>query len=633
MSELSRRQFLKAAGVGAVGAAIVACQPQTVIVKETVEVEKEKVVTEVVEVEKEVTKIVEGTPVVEKVVETQVVEKVVTPTAMPAIVTPQGKELALDAAPLEKQVWLDAGQENKHLDVVRDIYSANQPLNRAFEPILRRNEMMEIVPALAESYEPSADGSYFDFWVRKGAKWDDGVPITAHDFEFTFQHLCDPALDTPWVWFYYDIKGVRQRKAGEIEADEVGCEALDDTTFRIYGEGGPAPHLPQLLAYQASGPCPKHLAEPDPEHWADDIDTFVSCGQYSMVRWDHNELMEFVINQYYNGIHKPGIQRIWAPIGGQGFEAFLAKEYDQLTLDLPSLRFMRRDPELNALLHWFNNFQVEYLALDTMNAPLDNETLRQALSHAIDRDALVDVMGGMVQPAYTLIMPGFPGYNEDLTGIQNYDVELAKEMLAEAGYPEGKDANGNQLELTLTHSGRDPKMEFVQAQWQENLGIKVNYELVDGATWGKRRAEHAMQIYKGPYEYDYMDPINFHRLFRSTSDEGSPRHAWKNDEYDALVDKAANTVDFEERFATFKEAERILVESCAAIFLTHALIYQAWYPYFTGIPKDVTGREVFRYLDITRFQVYIRDDVDEWRSSGWLERLGDPAPLVHPYEG
>ena len=88
MSELSRREFLRAAGIGAVGVAVIACQPQTVIVKETVEVEKEKIVTQVVEVEKEVTKIVAGTPVVEKVVETKVVEKAVTSTPMPAIVTP-----------------------------------------------------------------------------------------------------------------------------------------------------------------------------------------------------------------------------------------------------------------------------------------------------------------------------------------------------------------------------------------------------------------------------------------------------------------------------------------------------------------------------------------------------------------
>ena len=131
---LTRRDFLVAAGLSAVAAAAAACQPQTVIVEK----EKEKVVTQVVEVEKEVTKIVAGTPVVETVVETKVVEKVVTPTPMPAPVSVLGKQLPDDAAPLEKQIHFSTAAENKHLDVPRDIYSANSVLNFGTEPLLRR---------------------------------------------------------------------------------------------------------------------------------------------------------------------------------------------------------------------------------------------------------------------------------------------------------------------------------------------------------------------------------------------------------------------------------------------------------------------------------------------------------------
>ena len=614
---LSRRDFLGAAGISAIAAAAAACQPKTVIVEK----EKEKVVTQVVEVEKEVTKIVAGTPVIEKVVETKVVEKVVTPTPQPAPVSVLGKQLPDDAAPLEKQVHFSTAGENKHLDVPRDIYSANSVLNFGTEPLLRRNEMMELVPALADSYTPGPNAEYFDFALRKGAKWDDGEPITADDWVFTAEHLSDPNLDTPWVWYYYDIKGIRAHKNGEIGPEEIGVEKLDDYTIRIYGEGGSAPHLPALLAYQAACPVPVHRAKDNPEHWADDADGFLSCGQFSLQKWEHNKYMTWVPNEYYNGPHRPNIQRVVNYIGvTETFNMWLNKEIDMAPLDLANLKFMRRDPELNKLLTWFNNFQVEYLSLNTMEPPLDNLTLRKALSHAIDRDALVDVMGGMVQPAYTLLSPGFPGYDKELTTIQVFDLDLAKELLAEAGYPEGTDANGNQLELTLTHSGVDTKMEFVQAQWQENLGIKVDYEIVEGAQWGKLRSERAMQIYKGPYEYDYMDPANFLRLFRSADEKGSPRHPWASEEFDTNFDAGQNEADDEKRLELYGNAERALIEDRGAIFLAHGIIFQAWWPLLAGIPKDITGRVVFRYLDISRYQMYIRDDVDDWRSAGWLEQ-------------
>jgi peptide/nickel transport system substrate-binding protein/oligopeptide transport system substrate-binding protein len=596
---VTRRDFLRTVGISAIATAAAACQPQTVEVIKTVEVEKE------------VEKIVEKTVEVEKKVE---VEKLVTATPMPDVVTPQGKTMPADAAPLELQIRYNVVAENKHLDVPRDIYNANSVLNWGTEPLLRLNEMMELVPALSESYEVGPDAEYFDFTIRKGAMWDDGTLITAQDFEFTYQHMSDPNLDTPWIWYYYDIKGIRGHKAGELGADEVGGVAMDDFTFRVYGEGGSKPHLPMLLAYQAACPVPKHRAEADPEHWADDVDGFLSCGPYSLVKWDHNKVMEWKINEYYNGPHVPYIQTLINPIGtANDLNAWLNKEVDMLSqISVADLNFIRADPDLNQHLRWYNNFQCDYMALDTMNAPLDNLKVRQALSHAINRDALNQILAGTVQPAYSLLSPGFPGYNEELKSVQAYNVEMAQSLLAEAGYPEGKDASGKQLELTITHSARDPKIEFVQSQWQDNLGIKVNYEIIEGAAWGQRRAEHSMQVYKGPYEYDYLDPANFLRLFRSSDEKGSPRHAWLNAKYDELYDEATRISDLPKRYAAFSEVERILVEDVGAVFLTHMLIYQIWWPYFAGIPKDITGREVYRGLDITFSQVYIREDIADW---------------------
>jgi ABC-type transport system substrate-binding protein len=129
-----------------------------------------------------------------------------------------------------------------------------------------------------------------------------------------------------------------------------------------------------------------------------------------------------------------------------------------------------------------------------------------------------------------------------------------------------------------------------------------------------------MQIYKGPYEYDYLDPANMlTMLWKSTSEKGSPRHAWKNDKFDRLVTDAPKETDEAKRIAMYQEAEKVLVdEDPGAAFITHQVMFQIWWPYVTGIPADESGNVVWRGLDITLFQAYMRNDENQWRK-GALE--------------
>ena len=124
----------------------------------------------------------------------------------------------------------------------------------------------------------------------------------------------------------------------------------------------------------------------------------------------------------------------------------------------------------------------------------------------------------------------------------------------------------------------------------------------------------AMMIYTGPYEYDYLDPANMlTALWRSVDEKGSPRHSWKSAKFDELVNAAGREVDEKKRIDLYQQAERLLVEDVGAIFLTHNVIFQIWWPYLTGIPADKSGNVVFRFLDLSRFQMYIRNDVDKLR--------------------
>ena len=535
------------------------------------------------------------------------------------IITLQGRTLPSDAAPLEKQILYDPAAEPRHLDISRDIYGAGVAINWGGEPLLRRDPNQNLVPAMAESYEAGENAEYWDFVIRKDARWSDGVPITADDWVFTFRHLASPNLDNPWTWFYYDIKGIQALKEGNGRREDVGVEALDDRTIRIYGEDGAIPHLPSLLAYQAAVPTPKHKAEHNPEHWADTAEGFVSSGPMRLLSWEHNQRLEWDTNPFYNGPHKPGIQRLIQIVGAPTlgwFNSWLNKEIDCIAILQPQeLAQVRKDIELEKYLHSFNNFQTEYLSLDCMRPPFDNLKLRQALSHAIDREPFCNkVMLGTRIPAFSMLPPDFPAYNSELKSVQDFSIEKARALLAEAGYPNGKDTSGEQLVLEIFSNGRDVALEYVKDQWERNLGIDVNLRIVENGVWAAQQAQHAMPLYRGQYEYDFLDPANMlTRLWRCTNEQGSPRHAWRNSKFNELVTQAGREINDQTRINLYQQAERVLVEDVGGIFLTHMVTHQVWYPYLTGFEADKNGNVVFRYLDISRFQMYIRNDVDQWR--------------------
>jgi len=611
---VTRREFLKIAGITAGAATLAACTPQVVTVTQIVQ---QTVVSQQ-------TQIVQQTSVVQ-----------VTPTPEPAITTPQGRVLPPDAAPLEKQSWTsDGGGEPKFFDGVRDIYNQGGLL-LINETLIHNDENMVTVPSLAESWKPGPNTTYWEFTIQQGAVWSDDSPITSDDLVFTFQHLANPALANPWVWFYYPIKGVQEVFAGGDPAlindpTTGGVRKIDDRTVRFLGEGksadgDPCPYMPALLSYQASVFVPKALASKDEEHWADTGVGLVSGGPFLCTAWNHNVSIVFDTNPKYNRPMKPAIQHLTSPINPAGFNAFnawLNQEIDLIhAMGSANVAAVRADPKLNPLLHFFSNFQTEYMVLNCFMPPLDNLQVRQALSHAIDRDTLCNtVLLGTYTPAFSMLPPGFPAYNPDLAPIQDFDVTAAQAALTAAGWPGGK-KDGVQMSLDVydNSGGTDPKCTYVAQQWETNLGIKVNLKQVEAGDWNTLRAGHKMMVYKGPYEYDYVDPNNLlSMLFHSggapagtdITKWGSPRHPWYNAQYDQLCDQAGTETDVTKRIAEYQAAEKIQVTDCGQVFLTHQIIFQVWWPWLIGVPVDKSGNQVYRWLDITQFQWYVSKDVD-----------------------
>jgi oligopeptide transport system substrate-binding protein len=601
--KVTRREFLKVGGLMAGGAALLAITPK--VVAQTI----------------------------------QVIPKIYLPIVQKdynPYITPQGKVLPPDAAPVAKQIYTSAGVGEPQTFDGTLVYSTGG-LGLINETLLRSDENMTTVPSLAESWRAGPNATYWEFTIQQGAVWSDGVPITADDIVYTFLHIADPAMGNPFLWFFFDIKGVSGVAGGgdpALISDPLtgGVRKIDNRTVRIYGagpspDGDPCAYLPALLSYQAAAIVPKHVVVTDPQHWADNGVGMVSGGPYLCTLWEHHVKIEYQINPKYNRPFKPNIQKVVTPIAGSGynsFTAFLSKEVDLIPmLDAGQVASVRGMPKYNPLMRWFNNFQTEYLSLNTYMPPLDNLKLRQALSHAIDRVTLCSaVLNNTYRPAFSMLPPGFPAYNPDLAPVQAFDVSTAQSLLADAGYPGGVDGLGHQLELTLYANGPDPKLAFVKQQWETNLGIKVTLNEIDYNTWSTMRANHQMMVYKGPYEYDYIDPANLlAALWHSTphggtpaSQWGSPRHPWYSAQFDQLCDQARVEADVPTRMQKFQDAESILVSNVGGIFLTHQIVFQIWYPWIAGIPANHAGDVVFRWMDISLFQMYIHKDVDAMKA-------------------
>lgn len=606
--KLSRREFMRFAGFAAGGTALAACTPQVVT----------QVVTQMVEQ----TRLVKETEIIKQ---TQVVE--VTPTPLPALVTIQGRELPADAAPLEKQIEFSSGVEPSNLDISRNLYNATIGLNYGGEPLLRLDVDQQITAAGAESWKAGPGVTYWEFTIRKDAKWSDGTPITSDDWVFTAEHYVDPKLGNPWAWFYYDIKGMSAYNLGTGPASDIGFVKVDDRTFQIWGTN-PAPHIPAMMTYQAVVPCPKHKAEKDPEHWADTMEGFVSSGQYELVKWTHNQQAVWKTHKYYNGPFKPGIQTLVQNFGTtttNWWESWLNKEVDVAQIGPAQVAQVRGDAALNPLLHWWTDPATHYISFNVNVKPLDNLDLRMALAKSIDRDTLsFQVNNGTTIPAYAMLPPGFPANNPELKPIQAFDLAAAKASLEKAGYKDGIDpATGKPLKLTWTTRAADGTLpQYVQQQWQANLGIQVVLDNKENAVWRDMRIKHTLPIFHNMYEYDYMDPANLlAAIWRSIpgpkgeKDWGSSQLPWHNEQFDALCTQAGQEVDVAKRIQEYQDAEKILVSDVGGIFLYWQLIFQTWWPYVTGWKPNKDGVVEFRYLDVARYYYYIRNDVDNFRKS------------------
>jgi oligopeptide transport system substrate-binding protein len=284
----------------------------------------------------------------------------------------------------------------------------------------------------------------------------------------------------------------------------------------------------------------------------------------------------------------------------QALVPFEADELDQAQVAGADLDRVRNDSVLGPMVQVFPRSGTEFITCDTTNAPTDNVLVRQALSMALERDALANgVLKGEFSPAATMLPPDIPGYNPD--SALGEDPNKAKELLAEAGYPNGEGFPEIKLTYISTRNDRQKAAQYLQGVWKQQFGINVVLDPLEDKAyqdWFNSLVETPFNLSLNSWGSDWGDPANWHnQLFDSQADFYHSH--WKNDQFDTLVRDAITMGDAEARIAKYFEAESLLVQDAALIPVWNLNRIYVVKPWVQGIVHyPILGRTWLRYISI-----------------------------------
>jgi peptide/nickel transport system substrate-binding protein/oligopeptide transport system substrate-binding protein len=504
---------------------------------------------------------------------------------LPGAVRTAGDGWPPDAAPPSQQTLTIAGQEVPNFDEEQSANVNNPGAFAVQEALTRPDNNFHPLPAGATSWSVDKSGLVWTIHLRKGMVWSDGTPITAHDWVYSFRRMARPDYD--FAWFFSILKNMNEIVAGKAPASSLGVKALDAYTLQVATQT-PAPFLPVLLTSVTLSS--EKMFKRYGSAWATKPQTMLFSGPYMVQSWQHGVQYTLVPNPRYRGPYKPFFQKIvFKDMQPQAiFPAYRNGEIDVIPESYESIRspgdeaLIQHDPALQAQFHRFLDFMTWYLFFDMQSKPFNNLKVRQAFSHVIDRNALVhSVLQGDGIPAYAMLPPGFPGWNENnLKNIQAFNPALGQKLLAEAGYPNGKGFPHLTLILRQPQPTIVDVAGAIQAELKQYLNIDVSVKQEDYGTFSNNLNANKIKLGLVPYEYDYVDPYDLLDLFMS---EPTGRHNWNNKQYDALILKANSIVNNESRrLEVIKQAEKMLVSNVVGVFIWHPYITQLWKPYYKG---------------------------------------------------
>src|SRR5271165_5321678 len=471
------------------------------------------------------------------------------------------------------------------------------------------DDQSKVVPGMADRWEHNEDYSVWTFHIGEDRKWSNGDPVAAQDFVFSYKRMLTASFGAQYADNLFILKGAEDYYRGKItDFDQVGVKALDPRTLRIELVG-PTPYLLSLVQHDSWLPVnPKAILsfgsiDTRDSKWTR-AENYIANGPFKMKSWRPNDVIEVVRNPLYwdaanvklNGINFFSIENLNTQ--ERAFQAGQLHKTDQVPLDkVPYYR--RTRPELMRIDPYEG---VYFYRINIARKPLDNPKVRLALNLAVDRDAIVkNILREDQKPATGYTPPGMGDYQP--LDKMHYDPERARQLLAEAGYPNGKGFPKFTIHFNTLESHR-AIAEAIQQMWKEELNIDVGLENQEWKVYLDTQNNKNYDISRSAWIGDFMDPVTFLSMW--TTGNGNNNTNWGNPKYDAFIEQAARTGDPKARLEILHQAEDLfLIESPIVLvyWYTNAYLLQ---PSVQNWNPLVLGNHNYKYIDLKSEQEPIK---------------------------
>ncbi|MBD2790917.1 oligopeptide ABC transporter substrate-binding protein OppA [Xenorhabdus sp. 42] len=500
-----------------------------------------------------------------------------------AAVVPSGTKLAA-----KQELVRNNGSEPASLDTHK--VSSNVEFNIIsdfFDGLVSVNKQGKVEPRLAERWETS-DNKTWIFHLKKGIKWSDGSPITAHDVVFSWRRLTEPDTVSPYGSYFENaaIVNAGDVLTGKKKPEELGVKALDDFTLEIKLDK-PVGDFLQMLGHPVTFPISEKAVNKYGDRWTR-VGSFVGSGAYKLSEWVVNEKLVGVRNPQYWDDKNTVINKVtYLPLSSEkaDLNRYLAGEIDiTFTIsveDFPSLKKSLPDevkisPKSTVYFYEFN----------TKKPPFDDARVRKALSLAIDRDIIVDKILGQGQlPAYSMLTPNIGGFDFEqpdyASWTQEQRVAKAKELLNEAGFNKN-----NLLKFDLlynTQEGHKKMAIAVSSMWKKNLGVNAALQNQEWKVVLDNMHQGKFDVIRRAWVADYDSPMTFLTLFASKQVNNTSQY--ENKEFDEFFEKAGviGSKDY------YQKASDILTKDLPSIPVYYYVNHNMVKPYVGGFDINARG--------------------------------------------
>ncbi|MEH6610964.1 MAG: peptide ABC transporter substrate-binding protein [Halioglobus sp.] len=441
----------------------------------------------------------------------------------------------------------------------------NHLIRALFEGLAVKNPYtLEPEPGVAERWEFSEDGRVLTFHIRDNARWSNGDPITAEDYVWSWERALHPVMGNLYAYMLYPLVNAEAFATGSMkDFSKVGVKALDRLTLQVTLTQ-PTPYFLQLMDHYSTFAV--HRATLEKFGKATDrftkwtrVDNIVSNGPFKLTEWKLNRRITMEKSKTYWDRDKVKLNGVvFYPTENLVSEERMFRvgqlHYTQsIPLDkIPVYQAMENTPYVQAPY-----LGTYFFLINTTRYPVDDVRVRKALSLSIDRQKLNDtVLQKSNVPAYSITPPGTLGYEPPK--LFGFDPEKARQLLADAGYPNGEGWPGLELKYNTSESHRKIVVAL-QQMWKDELNIKITISNLEWKVYLDAVTQMDFDIARRGWIGDYVDPNNFLDLY--LTDGGNNNTGFSDPRYDEMILKRApEAATREERFAIFHEAETMLME-------------------------------------------------------------------------